>query len=202
MTGVGRDAAPHFGSHSRRTAAGHPGGAPGDVELKAAFPGDERVERALAGLHAASRACARRLLSCIRPFGAGRIGCRGAAVAAYTEQRSGIEVGTDIDYPVRNEIDPIVFAQCANCCPTWCTTRGPSTRRSRSNNRRQVCFECRRRRGRIRQRDDGAPARRGHIGLASHRTRVEAAGGEFVFSMPPWALTSAWRYPEAVSRVT
>ena len=36
--GVGRAPAQHFGIHSRRTAAGHPGGAPGDRRVESGIP--------------------------------------------------------------------------------------------------------------------------------------------------------------------
>ena len=109
----------------------------------------------------------------------------GAAVqqlATYTAERSGIEVSTDVDYPVRNEIDPIVFGVVRELLSNVVhhsqalhasVTLGVTDHR---------CV--------LDVADDGVGfdsetmARKlgeGHIGLASHRTRVDAAGGTFVF---------------------
>jgi two-component system, NarL family, sensor kinase len=153
------------------------------VELEAAFPGDERVDRALAGLQIASERLRQATFE-LHPAVLEEVGLGPAVVqlAAYTAKRSGIKVTTDVDYPVRSPIDPIVFgvarellsnvvrhsrATCASV--TLGTTDG-------------VCV--------LEVADDGVGisdedlARRlgeGHIGLASHRTRVDAAGGVFVF---------------------
>jgi two-component system, NarL family, sensor kinase len=153
------------------------------IELEAAFPGDERVDRALAGLQIASERLRQATFE-LHPAVLEEVGLGPAVeqLAAYTAKRSGIKVTTDVDYPVRSPIDPIVFgvarellsnvvrhsrATCASV--TLGTTDG-------------VCV--------LEVADDGVGisdddlARRlgeGHIGLASHRTRVDAAGGVFVF---------------------
>jgi two-component system, NarL family, sensor kinase len=157
------------------------------VELKAAFPGDERVERALAGLHAASRSLRQATFE-LHPAVLEQVGL-GAAVqqlATYTEQRSGIEVGTDIDYPVRNEIDPIVFGAVRELLSNV-------VHHSRAQHA-SVTLGVTADRCVLNVVDDGVGfdretmARRlgeGHIGLASHRSRVEAARGEFVILDAP-----------------
>lgn len=157
------------------------------VELKTAFPGDERVERALAGLHAASQSLRQATFE-LHPAVLEQVGL-GAAVqqlAAYTEQRSGIEVGTDIDYPVRNEIDPIVFGAVRELLSNVVHHSGAQHASVTLGVTADRCV--------LNVVDDGVGfdsetmARRlgeGHIGLASHRTRAEAAGGEFVFLDAP-----------------
>lgn len=153
------------------------------VELKAAFPGDERVERALAGLHAASQSL-RQVTFELHPAVLEQVGL-GAAVqqlATYTAERSGIEVSTDVDYPVRNEIDPIVFGVVRELLSNV-------VHHSRAQHA-SVTLGVTDHRCVLNVADDGVGfdsdtmARRlgeGHIGLASHRTRVDAAGGTFVF---------------------
>jgi two-component system, NarL family, sensor kinase len=153
------------------------------VELEAAFPGDERVDRALAGLQIASERLRQATFE-LHPAVLEEVGLGPAVeqLAAYTAKRSGIKVTTDVDYPVRSTIDPIVFgvarellsnvvrhSKATHASVTLGTTDG-------------VCV--------LEVADDGVGisdddlARRlgeGHIGLASHRTRVDAAGGVFVF---------------------
>jgi two-component system NarL family sensor kinase len=157
------------------------------VELDTALPGDERVDRALAGLQIASERLRQATFE-LHPAVLEQVGL-GAAVeqlAGYTARRSGIEVTTDIDYPIRNEIDPIMFgvarellsnvvhhSRAQHASVTLGITDG-------------TCV--------LDVADDGVGisdeemARRlgeGHIGLASHRTRVDAAGGVFVFLETP-----------------
>jgi len=153
------------------------------VELKAAFPGDERVERALAGLHAASQSLRQATFE-LHPAVLEQVGL-GAAVqqlATYTAERSGIEVSTDVDYPVRNEIDPIVFGVVRELLSNV-------VHHSRAQHA-SVTLGVTDHRCVLDVADDGVGfdsetmVRRlgeGHIGLASHRTRVDAAGGTFVF---------------------
>ncbi|VBA58767.1 putative sensor histidine kinase NarS [Mycobacterium attenuatum] len=153
------------------------------VELQTAWPGDERVDRALAGLQDASERLRQATFE-LHPAVLEQVGL-GAAVeqlAASTAARSGINVSIDIDYPVRNEIDPIVFGVARELLSNV-------VRHSRAHNASVslgitdgVCV--------LDVADDGVGisgdimARRlgeGHIGLASHRARVDAAGGTFVF---------------------
>ncbi len=80
------------------------------VELQLDDPEDDRVSRALTGLQSASERLRQATFE-LHPAVLEQVGL-GAAVeqlAGFTAKRSGIEVTTDIDYPVRNEIDPMVF---------------------------------------------------------------------------------------------
>jgi two-component system NarL family sensor kinase len=153
------------------------------VELKIALPGDERVGRALAGLQAASDRLRQATFE-LHPSVLEQVGL-GAAVeqlAAFTAQRSGIEVSTEIDYPIRNSIDPIVFGVVRELLSNV-------VRHSRARHA-SVTLGITDERCVLNVVDDGVGvtdetvARRlseGHIGLASHRTRVDAVGGVFVF---------------------
>jgi two-component system, NarL family, sensor kinase len=153
------------------------------VELKAAFPDDERVERALAGLHAASQSLRQATFE-LHPAVLEQVGL-GAAVqqlAVYTAERSGIEVSTDVNYPVRNEIDPIVFGVVRELLSNVVHHSRAQHASVTLGVTDHTCV--------LDVADDGVGfdsetmARRlgeGHIGLASHRTRVDAAGGTFVF---------------------
>ena len=157
------------------------------VELETALPGDDRVERALTGLRAASDQLRQATFE-LHPAVLRQAGL-GAAVeqlAAFTAQRSGIDVSTDIDYPIRNDIDPIVFG----------VLRELMSNVARHSQARSASVALRIADGRcvVDVADDGVgvssetAARRlaeGHIGLASHRTRVDAAGGKFVFLDTP-----------------
>ena len=113
----------------------------------------------------------------------------GAAVqqlAAFTAQRSRIAISTDNDYPIRSEVDFIVFgvvrellsnvvqhAQAHNASVRLGITDGTCVLDVIDEG---VEFS------------DKTVARRlgeGHIGLASQRARVDAAGGVFVFLDTP-----------------
>ncbi|WAJ44573.1 sensor histidine kinase [Mycobacterium sp. Aquia_216] len=157
------------------------------VELETALPGDERVERALAGLQIASQSLRQATFE-LHPAVLEQVGL-GAAVqqlASDTSHRSGIEISTDIDYPNRNEIDPIVFGvvrELVSNVVQHSQARHASITLGVTDHR---CV--------LHVVDDGVGfdtetmARRlgqGHIGLASHRARVDAAGGVFVFLDTP-----------------
>lgn len=153
------------------------------VELKAAFPDDQRVGRALSGLQTASERLRQATFE-LHPAVLEQVGL-GAAVqqlAAHTERRSGVEVSTDIDYPIRNEIDPIVFGVARELLSN---VVHHSKAQHASVTLGVTDLKCV-----LEVTDDGVGfdsetmARRlgeGHIGLESHRTRVEAAGGIFLF---------------------
>jgi two-component system, NarL family, sensor kinase len=153
------------------------------VELDAAFPGDERVARALAGLQAASDRLRQATFE-LHPAVLEQVGL-GAAVeqlAGFTAQRSGIEVSTDIDYPIRSPIDPIIFGVVRELLSNV-------VRHSRARHA-SVSLGITDEKCVLDVVDDGLGitdetlARRlgeGHIGIASHRTRVDAAGGLLVF---------------------
>ncbi|WP_454560861.1 sensor histidine kinase [Mycobacterium haemophilum] len=157
------------------------------VELDTTLPGDDRVGRALAALHTASKRLRQATFE-LHPAVLKQVGL-GAAVeqlASFTTQRSGIEVRTDIDYPVRSANDPIVFGVVRELLSN---VEKHSQARHASVTLRttdEVCV--------LDVADDGVGvtsetmARRlgeGHIGLASHRARVDAAGGAFIFLDTP-----------------
>jgi two-component system, NarL family, sensor kinase len=157
------------------------------VELETALPGDERVERALAGLQIASQSLRQATFE-LHPAVLEQVGL-GAAVqqlVSDTSQRTGIEITTDIDYPHRNEVDPIVFGVVRELMSN--VVQHSQARRA------SITLGVTDHRCVLHIIDDGVGfdtetmARRlgqGHIGLASHRARVDAAGGVFVFLDTP-----------------
>ncbi len=157
------------------------------IELQTAAPDDERVNRALAGLQSASERLRQATFE-LHPAVLEQVGL-GAAVeqlAASTAQRSGIKVSTDIDYPVRNEIDPIMFGVARELLSNVVRHSRARTASVTLGITDDTCV--------LDVADDGVGisgdtmARRlgeGHIGLASHRARVDAAGGTFVFLDTP-----------------
>lgn len=157
------------------------------LELDAAFPGDERVAHALTGLQAASERLRQATFE-LHPSVLEQVGL-GAAVeqlAASTAQRAGIKIDTDISYPIRHAIDPIVFGVARELLSNVAQHSRARTASVRLGVTDQTCV--------LDVADDGVGvtggtmARRlgeGHIGLASHRARVDAAGGAFVFLAPP-----------------
>lgn len=157
------------------------------VELELEFPDDDRVQRALTGLNSASERLRQATFE-LHPSVLEQVGL-GAAVeqlAEFTAKRSGIEVSTDVDYPVRSEIDPIVFGVARELLSNvvhHSRARHASVALGITDS---ACV--------LTVADDGVGvngetmARRlgeGHIGLASHRARVDAAGGTFVFLEAP-----------------
>lgn len=152
-------------------------------ELNTAFPGDERIVRASAGLQQASERLRQATFE-LHPAVLEQVGL-GAAVqqlAEFTAERSGIEIATDIDYSARNAIDPVVFAMVRELLSNvvrHSAARNASVRLGITDG---TCV--------LHVVDDGvgfSPETvthrlgEGHIGLASHRARVEAAGGATVF---------------------
>jgi two-component system NarL family sensor kinase len=117
-------------------------------------------------------------------------------LASFTSRRSGIEIQAAVDYPTRNAMEPMVFgvirellsnvarhSQADRATVTLAVTDG-------------IC--------QIDVIDDGVGispdvmARRlseGHIGLASHRARVDAAGGTFTFVGEPLGTHVRVRLP-------
>ncbi|WP_406814100.1 ATP-binding protein [Mycobacterium sp. M23085] len=153
------------------------------VELDAEFDGDQRVGRALAGLQLASERLRQATFE-LHPAVLEQVGL-GAAVqqlAEFTARRSGIDVTTDIDYSARSDIDPVVFGvvrELLSNVVRHAAARHATVMLGISD---QTCV--------LHVLDDGVGvsqetvARRlaeGHIGLASHRARVEAAGGALTF---------------------
>lgn len=153
------------------------------VELDAAFDGDERVGRALAGLQMASQRLRQATFE-LHPAVLEQVGL-GAAVqqlAEFTAQRSGIDISTDIEYSTRSDIDPVMFGVVRELLSNVVQHAAARSATVLLGITDQTCV--------LHVVDDGVGfgqetvARRlgeGHIGLASHRARVEAAGGTLVF---------------------
>lgn len=157
------------------------------IELDAVTPGDERVGRALAGLQSASERLRQATFE-LHPAVLEQVGLGPAVkqLAASTAQRSGIKISTDIDYPIRSGIDPIVFGVVRELLSNVVRHSGATTASVRLGITDEKCV--------LDVADDGVGvtgdtmARRlgeGHIGLASHRARVDAAGGVLVFLATP-----------------
>ncbi|ORX19066.1 histidine kinase [Mycobacterium szulgai] len=153
------------------------------VELDTAAPGDERVGHALVALQSASERLRQATFE-LHPAVLAQVGL-GAAVqqlAAFTAARSGIEITTDIDYPVRSANDPIIFGVARELLSNV-------VRHSHAKHA-SVSLAVSDGTSVLDVSDDGVGvsgdtmARRlgeGHIGLASHRARVDAARGMLVF---------------------
>lgn len=154
------------------------------VELDAALPGDDRVARALSGLQTASERLRQATFE-LHPAVLEQVGLAAAVqqLATFTAQRSGIEIHTDIDYPVRSAaVDPVVFGVVRELLSNIVQHSRASNASVMLGITDETCV--------LHVADDGVGfndqtvARRlgeGHIGLASHRARVEAAGGTFFF---------------------
>ena len=157
------------------------------VELDTTLPGNDRVGRALVGLQTASKRLRQATFE-LHPAVLEQVGLGPAVeqLAAFTALRSGIEVSTDIDYPVRSVNDPIVFGvarELLSNVEKHSQARHASVTLGITD---EVCV--------LDVADDGVGVTgetmasrlgEGHIGLASHRARVDAAGGVFIFLDPP-----------------
>lgn len=158
------------------------------AELATAAPGDDRVERARTCLEQASDQL-REVTFELHPAVLDQVGL-GAAVeqltSSVTANRAGVTITTDIDYPIRSAVDPIVFGVVrellSNVLRHSHATHAAITLRATDH----TCL--------LDVADDGigmtsktAALRlgEGHIGLASHRARVEAAGGKFTLVDEP-----------------
>lgn len=153
------------------------------VELDAVLDGDERVGRALAGLQTASERLRQATFE-LHPAVLEQVGL-GAAVqqlAEFTAQRSGIDITTDIEYSTRSAVDPVMFGVVRELLSNVVQHAAARSATVILGITDQTCV--------LHVVDDGVGfghetvARRlgeGHIGLASHRARVEAAGGALVF---------------------
>lgn len=140
---------------------------------------NEALERALAGLREATDQMREATFE-LHPAvlaGAG-LGRAVQQLADANSTRSGIDIATEIDYPVHHDIDPIVFAVARELVSNV-------VRHSRATRARITLVAgdgvCR-----LDVIDDGVGIsdeathqrlREGHIGLASQRARIEAAGG-------------------------
>jgi len=156
------------------------------AELATTAPGEE-LDRALAILQNTSKRLREATFE-LHPAVLDQVGL-GAAVeqlASFTAERSGVEITTDIDYPRRSTIDPIVFGVVRELLSNIV--------RHAHANQASVKLGITNQRCRLDVADNGigmtseTAARRlgeGHIGLASHRARVEAAGGRFALVDEP-----------------
>ncbi|BBZ71997.1 histidine kinase [Mycobacterium paraseoulense] len=153
------------------------------VELDAALPGDDRIARALTGLQTASERLRQATFE-LHPAVLEQVGLAAAVqqLATFTGQRSGIEIQTDIDYPIRSAVDPVVFGVARELMSNVVQHSRARSASVMLGITDETCV--------LHVADDGVGfddqtvARRlgeGHIGLASHRARVEAAGGRFTF---------------------
>jgi two-component system, NarL family, sensor kinase len=139
----------------------------------------EPLQRAVASLDHASRLLREATFE-LHPAVLEQVGL-GAAVeklATFTADRAGITVTTDIDYPCRNPTDPMVFGVARELLSNV-------VRHSEAHHA-SVKLKVSNRTCHLDVADDGVGMtgdivmRRladGHIGLASQRARVEAAGG-------------------------
>src|SRR5262249_7365735 len=118
--------------------------------------------------------------------------------AAATAERSGVAITTDIDCPRRNAIDPMVFGVVRELLANVVRHSEASHASVKLNVDDGTC--------RLDVADDGigitadAMMRRlaeGHIGLASQRARVEAAGGTLkILDVPTGAhICVQWPLP-------
>ena len=137
------------------------------------------LEHALASLQEASRQL-RAVTFELHPAVFDQVGLAAAVekLASVTAERSGIVITTDADYPEANAVDPILFGVVRELLSNVTRHSGAGAA--------SVKLEVTDGVARIDVADDGigisgdAAARRlaqGHIGLASHRARVQAAGG-------------------------
>ncbi|MGI9162036.1 MAG: sensor histidine kinase [Mycobacterium sp.] len=140
---------------------------------------NEALERALTGLRDATEQMREATFE-LHPAVLGGAGLARALqqLAEANSARSGIDITTDIDYPVTGTNDPILFAAArdliSNVVRHSRATTGSVTLRAAGG----VC--------RLDVVDDGVGMsdqealrrlRQGHIGIASQRARIEAAGG-------------------------
>jgi two-component system NarL family sensor kinase len=147
----------------------------------------EPLDRAMSSLHDASRRLREATFE-LHPAVLDQVGLAAAIerLAAVTAERAAITIDTDIEYPYTNAIDPLVFgvvrellaniarhSQADLASVTLAVTAG-SCWLDVMDNEIGIAAE--------------SPALRlaqGHIGLASQRARVQAAGGTFTIVDEP-----------------
>ncbi|CDO87538.1 two component sensor kinase [Mycobacterium triplex] len=153
----------------------------------------EPLQRAVASLDDASRRLREATFE-LHPAVLEQVGL-GAAVeklAAFTAERAGITITTDVDHSGRNAIDPMVFGVVRELLSNVVRHSEATEASVKLKVRDGTC--------RLDVTDDGigvtadAMMRRlaeGHIGLASQRARVEAAGGSLtILDVPTGAHIS------------
>jgi two-component system, NarL family, sensor kinase len=147
----------------------------------------EQLERALASLKNASEQLREATFE-LHPAVLEHVGLAAAIgkLASATAQRSGIAVTTEIDYPVANAVDPLVFGVARELLSNVVRHSQATETNVTLKLIDQVCH--------LDVVDNGVGISAevaaqqlalGHIGLASHRARVEAAGGAMqIVDMP------------------
>jgi two-component system, NarL family, sensor kinase len=146
-----------------------------------------QVERALASLGLASGRLREAIFE-LHPVILEQLGLGAAIeqVAAASAKRSGIVITTEVDYPTPNAIDPVVFGVVRELLSNLVRHSRAIRASVKLTTEGQLC--------RLDVADNGigisadVAARRlseGHIGLASQRARIEAAGGTFTFVDEP-----------------
>ena len=154
-----------------------------DISEAAKMSADDRLQHALGSLREVIGRI-REATFLLHPAVLDQVGLAEAVekLASITESRSGIEISTVIDYPVKNSIDPMVFAAARELVSNVERHSGATHARVEL---RTVAGMCR-----LDVLDDGVGtspemlAQRlahGHIGIVSHRTRIEAADGTVRF---------------------
>jgi two-component system NarL family sensor kinase len=158
-----------------------------ELEELATIATHAHVERAVACLQDASTRLREATFE-LHPAVLEQVGLAAAVeqLAAFTARRSGIAITTDIDYPNGSSVDAIVFGVARELLSNVVRhSRASQASLKLAIEDQRCCLDVA---------DNGigfhsdAAARRlgqGHIGLASHRTRVEAAGGHFSFLDAP-----------------
>ena len=140
---------------------------------------NEALERALTGLREATDQMREATFE-LHPAVLAGAGLARAVqqLATASSARSGIDISTDIDYPDAHSIDPMVFAVVRELVSNV-------VRHSRAT-RARITLKVADDQCRVDVTDDGVGMsdedviqrlRHGHIGLASQRTRINAAGG-------------------------
>lgn len=140
---------------------------------------NEALERAMAGLREATDQMREATFE-LHPSVLGGAGLARAIsqLATANSARSGIDIGTDIDYPVTDENDPLVFAVARELVSNVVRHSGATRASVALRVLDGVCH--------LDVIDDGVgmsaqdalrSLAQGHIGIASQRSRVEAAGG-------------------------
>lgn len=150
-----------------------------DIQEHTKTQPDEQLEDALASLKSASEQLREATFE-LHPAVLEHAGLAAAVarLASTTAARSGIAVSTDIDYPLGNAIDPLLFGVTRELL----SNIARHSRATEANVTLKLIGEA----CHLEVIDNGVgistevAARQlaqGHIGLASHRARVEAAGG-------------------------
>jgi two-component system NarL family sensor kinase len=154
-----------------------------EISEAAKASADERLQRALSSLGQVINRI-REATFVLHPEVLDHVGLAEAAqkLASITESRAAISISTEIDYPTKHSIDYMVFAVLRELMSN--IERHSQATHARIE-LRTVADACR-----LDVVDNGVGttpdtlARRlaeGHIGIASHRTRIEASGGTLRF---------------------